>query len=570
MKKFDYPSPLELPDDVVLGAEVIEFNGVPFQKRSDCTYKHDYVGLAKVIEQSKSYTKEEVLANPGINEVNLLRNLMQEDLWFIVYFVLKNPLANHPFIVEACKEIEDETEDSLEVWARDHLKSTIITIAHTCKIIFNDPERRIGLFSATRPLALAFLKVIRNVLESPFVFQSFPDILYKDPYKEAEKWSEAVDGGLIVKRRGFFKEPTVSAWGLTEGMPTGFHLTDLIYDDIVVHDMQSPEIMQKVKDNFDISENLGTRDRRITVVGTFYNHDDPLVYIQNKCDPVTAVKLFKTRKKAATENGELNGAAVFLPELALAKKRASNLFFFYCQQLLDPTPRGARKLNRKHLVRVSKADLPKRLHKVMLVDPAGNSGKRADGRKADAWAFGVMGIEPYVDDSGASNIYILDLVIEEMDLVKAINTTVDMYSRGGRINKLAIEKVGISTTEIHIARALKAKGKYISEEKGNLHILRPGGREKKYRIESNLCWPLLNSKIHYLDSIPTAYIERLMLEMDKFPYWHDDGLDMLSYTYDVIKDTNFSAYPQSKPDEDAYMRAKRRRQEAQHGGWITV
>ncbi len=569
MPNFAYTSPLELPEDIELDPEVIEFNGMPFQKRSDCKYKYDYVALAKLIEESRSYTKEQRQAKPGINELNLLRNAMQDDLWFIVYFVLKNPLANHPFIVEACREIEEETEDSLEVWARDHLKSTIITVARSCQKIFNDPEVRIGLFSAVRPLALAFLKVIRNVLESPFVTQCFPDVLYKDPYKEAEKWSEAVDGGLIVKRSGFYKEPTVSAWGLTEGMPTGFHLTDLIYDDIVVHDMQSPEIMQKVKDNFDISENLGTRDRRLTVVGTFYNHDDPLVYISAKSDPITGKKLFKTRKKAATENGELNGRSMFLPEATLAKKRASNLFFFYCQQLLDPTPRGARKLDRNRLIKVSKADLPNKLYKFMLIDGAGNE-KRRDGRAADAWALGIVGVEPFRGDDGASDIYILDLCIEEMDLIEASQTAVDMYIKAGRILKLAIEKVGISTTEIHIANALKAKGKYLSEDRGNLQILRPAGRQKHYRIESNLSWPLQNSKIHYLDTIPSAFIERLMLEMDKFPYWHDDGLDMLSYVYDVIKDYRFGKHIEDAPEEDAYTRAKRKKAEKEMGGWITV
>lgn len=570
MKSFSYISPLEVPDEVELGSEVIELNSMPFQTRSDCVYKNDYLKIAKLIEKSKSFTKEQKLANPGINELNLIRTLMQEDLWFIVYFILKNPLANHPFIVEACKEIESETGDSLEVWARDHLKSTIITVARTCQKIFNDPERRIGIFSAVRPLALAFLKVIRNVLESPLVIQCFPDILYKDPYKEAEKWSEAVDGGLIVKRKGFYKEPTVSAWGLTEGMPTGFHLTDLVYDDIVVHDMQSPEIMQKVKDNFDISENLGTRDRILTVVGTFYNHDDPLTYIRDKTDPLTGERLFKTRKKAATENGELNGRAVFLPEATLAKKRAGNLFFFYCQQLLDPTPRGARKLNRKHLIKVSKSEIPKRLYKFMLVDPAGNKGRRADGRSADAWSIGVIGVEPFADDSGASDIYILDLMIEEMDLISATNNVVDMYIRAGRVLKLAVEKVGMSTTEIHIANALKAKGKRVSEDKGNLHILKPAGREKHYRIESNLSWPLLNSKIHYADTIPQAFIERLMLEMDKFPYWHDDGLDMLSYIYDVIKDYKFGKRPEDPSELDAYERARKRKREMDSGSWIVV
>lgn len=568
---WSYETPLEQPTGgTKLHERVITINGMPWQARSDCQYKFNYYKLVDRIEKSKSFTREQIKEKPFENELSIYHSLCRTDLWFFVYFVMKNPLANHPFIVEACKEIENDGEDALDVWARDHLKTTIISIARPIQKVLNDPERRIGIFSATRPLAVKIQSVIKALFESPFLIRSFPDILYTDPYKDAEKWSEAPEGGLIVKRKGFYKEPTISSWGLIEGMPTGYHLTDIVMDDIVTMDTLSPEITQKICDNFEMAMNLGSRDCQVNIVGTYYRHDDALVHITNLTDPATNQKMFPIRKKAATVDGTLLGKAVFLPEKTLAKKRAGKLIFFYCQQLLDPTPRGQERLNREHLKTVTRSQLPERLYKFMIIDGAGDEGKRADGRPPDKWAMGVIGVEPYRDELGLSNIYILDLVISQMDLIQAQESAVEMYCRNGRILKLGVEKVGLSSTEIHICSALRKRGRHVSLEHENLVILKPGGRSKAHRIESALSWPLKNGKVGILNTIPVAYSDTLKLEMEKFPRWHDDGLDILSYVYDMIKDFRFGDQVTEKK-ESAYDRAFRKAQEkGQKSGWIAV
>lgn len=571
MPQWSYPTPLEEPpSDTILDPRVIEINGMKFQKRSDCVYKKDYYEVVDRIARAKAMTPEEQLANPGEFEENIYRNLLQQDLWSFVYFVMKNPLANHPFIVEACKEVEDERGDSLEVWARDHLKTTIISIARQIQKVLNDPERRILYISAMRPLAVKILNLVRTLLETDFLKACFPDILWQSPEKEAPKWSEAPEGGLFLKRKGFYKEGNFAAAGLVEGMPTGDHYTDLIYDDIVTQDLLSADIMQKVKTNFDASLNIGTRDAQVTVVGTYYRHDDPLVWISERTDPVTAQPIFKIRKKPATHNGEIDGKAVFEPEAALAKKRAGDLYIFCCQKLLNPTPRGTQKLNREHLLTVSHLHVPQGLFKFMAVDGAGDAGRRVD-RKADAWALGVFGIEPFRDKIGLSRVYILDLLIQEMDLVTAQNAVVDMYCRNGWILKLGVEKVGMSTTEVHIAAALRAKNKFVSVKQGNLQILKPGSRSKEYRIESALSLPLQNGKWHIVDTIAKAHSERFRQELQNFPAGKDDGLDIASYVYDMIGNYIFGEAPAEGKPESRYDAAFRRARERGSGkGWIAV
>lgn len=546
-------------------------NGMPFQARSDCKYGVDIYWLADEIERSNNFTKEQRAAEPLVNELNLYRNMMQQSLWFFVFFAMKNPLANHPFIVNACRDVEREQGDSLEVWARDHLKTTIISVGRQCQKILNDPERRIGIFSATRPLAVKIQSMIRDLFESPFLYSCFPDILYENPKKDAPKWSEAPEGGLIVKRNGFYKEPTVSAWGLIEGTPTGYHLTDLIFDDIVTVDTLSSEVMSKVRDGFDMAENLGTRDRQITVVGTYYRHNDPLTYIRDKRDTETSAAMFPEKKKAATVDGTIRGASVFQPEAVLTRKRSGNLYIFCCQMLLDPTPRGQEKLNKNDLNVVSKRELPLRLYKFMIIDGAGDVGRRID-RKADPWSMMVLGVEPYRGDDGMNRIYIMDMLIREMDLPSAQSAATEMYCRNGRILKLGVEKVGMSTTEIHIAAALKARGRHVSIERGNLEILKPGGRSKEYRIESAIALPLKNGRWHILDTVPRDVVQRLEEEMDKFPAWHDDGLDGMSYIYDLIKGYRFGelVVESGKSESNKWDRAFNNARKTSSAGWQGV
>jgi hypothetical protein len=567
-----YETPLEqVPEGVTLDPRVIEINGMKFQKRSDCDYQLDYYQLMDRIAICRQYGPEMRKKYPLRNELNLYRNYIQQDLWFIIYFVCKNPLANHPFVVQACKDIQFETGDSLEEWARDHLKTTIISVGRQIQKVLNDPERRIAIFSAVRPLAVKIQNLIKLILEQAFLVKCFPDILYEDPYKEAEKWTEAPEGGLIVKRKGFHKEPTFASYGLVEGMPAGPHHTDLVYDDIETQEYSTPEIIDKVCENFELSWNLGSRGAQRTVVGTPYRHNGPLRYIAALKDPISGIPSFKNRKKPATVDGSYRGKSVFLPEEELARKRAGRIYIFFCQQLVNPTPQGQEKLNKSHLILLPKEKLPQNLHKFMLIDGAGDKGRRID-READAWAFAVVGVEPYMDYLGLSRMFILDLVIDKMDLIQAQKTAVEMYCRNGYIIKLGIEKVAMSTTEIHIASALRAKKRFVSVEQGNLEILKPGGRSKQFRIENAWSVPLANGKWHIADTIPVAYRARLGMEMEKFPAWEDDGLDGISYIYDMILNYKFPPLPVEQKPLNKYDEAFKRAREAQRGsnGWQSV
>jgi hypothetical protein len=43
-----------------------------------------------------------------------------------------------------------------------------------------------------------------------------------------------------------------------------------------------------------------------------------------------------------------------------------------------------------------------------------------------------------------------------------------------------------------------------------------------------------------------VFIDKLKLEMKQFPFGHDDGIDMLSYLYDIIRDYHFAVWNTKK------------------------
>jgi hypothetical protein len=117
---------------------------------------------------------------------------------------------------------------------------------------------------------------------------------------------------------------------------------------------------------------------------------------------------------------------------------------------------------------------------------------------------------------------------------------------------LGVEKQGTCTAEIHVANALRQHGRYISEENGTLKILRTGGIGKAQRIRSTIPTPLFNGKIYVSSAVETVYKERMKMEMDKYPLWHDDFLDSLAWLYQMVKDYNrwqFFDYEEEDTDE---------------------
>jgi len=246
-----------------------------------------------------------------------LRRLCKEDLFFLLTVACKRKDADRDWIYDRCREVEREPDGYIDLWSREHYKSTVITFALNIQEILNNPEVTIGIFSHTRPIAKAFLAQIKREFETNTFLQNlFPEILYKDPKKESPKWS--LDEGIIVKRKGNPKESTVEAWGLVDGQPTSKHYQILNYDDVVSREsVTTPEMIEKVTQAWELSLNLTSEGGKKRIIGTRYHQNDTYASI-------IARGSVKQRIYPATDDGTLGGRPV-LWDLEYFQERVRDL-----------------------------------------------------------------------------------------------------------------------------------------------------------------------------------------------------------------------------------------------------
>ena len=95
-----------------------------------------------------------------------VRILVLADLYYLLVKVCKRVDMLNDFAFARCREVESDPNGHLDLWAREHFKSSIITFGLTVQSILQDPEITIGIFSHTRPIAKAFLRQIMRELES--------------------------------------------------------------------------------------------------------------------------------------------------------------------------------------------------------------------------------------------------------------------------------------------------------------------------------------------------------------------------------------------------------------------
>ena len=205
----------------------------------------------------------------GGKDITGVRALCLWDRYFLLVQMCARKDMLHPWIYARCREVEADPAGHIDLWAREHYKSTVITFGGSIQRILQDPEITIGIFSNVGTLAVDFLRQIKVELETNGRLKAaFPEILWDDPSKQAQRWST---DGIVVKRKGNSKEATVEASGLIDGQPIGKHYRLRIYDDVVTDkSVSTPEQSEKTTNAYSLSQSLGTVGGEEWMIGTRY------------------------------------------------------------------------------------------------------------------------------------------------------------------------------------------------------------------------------------------------------------------------------------------------------------
>lgn len=328
-----------------------------------------------------------------------IRALCLEDRYYLLVKGLRRYDALHPWVYARCREVEKNPDNCLDLWAREHYKSTIITFAGGIQEILRDPEITVCIFSHTKGIARKFFRQIKLELETNEVLKkAFPDVLWADPQRESPRWSE--ESGIVVKRKTNPKEATLEAWGLVDGQPTSAHYKLRIYNDVVtLESVTTPDQVQKTTSAWELSDNLGSVGGRKWHEGTRYSFADTYQAILER-------KALKARIYPATDTGHPDGNPVLLTKAQWEEKKViQGPATIACQMLQNPLAGQQAMFNALDIMRWEVR--PATLNVYILVDPA-RSMKKGSANTAMA----VIGV-----DAGR-NKYLLDGFNHRMDLKK--------------------------------------------------------------------------------------------------------------------------------------------------------
>jgi predicted phage terminase large subunit-like protein len=340
-----------------------------------------------------------------------LKHLALNDLYFLLRYVLKRKDIERQWLFERCREVYADPDENIDLWAREHYKSTIITYGLTIQDILRDPDNTFGIFSHTRPIAKAFLRQIKREFESNEELKElFPEVLWANPSKEAPKWSE--DEGIIVKRAANPKEATVEAWGLVDGQPTSKHYNTLIYDDVVTREsVTSPDMIAKTTEALELSYNLGAEGGKRRFIGTRYHFNDTYKTIM-------ARGTAKPRVYAATDDGTFEGEPLLLTRERLSEKRRDQgPYTFNCQMLQNPVADSTQGFKTEWLKHYE-GDASRDTNRYMLIDAANEKRKGSD--YTSMWVIG-LGTD--------GNYYALDIIRDRMNITERAELVIKLHKK---------------------------------------------------------------------------------------------------------------------------------------------
>ena len=402
--------------------------------------------------------------------------LGRNDLFYLMVRLLRRPDINKDWLFDRCREVQANPNGYLDLWAREHGKSSILTFGLTIQDILNDPEVTVGIFSHTRPVAKTFLRQIKVEFEgNEWLKHVYPDVLWENPAKQSPKWSE--DDGIVVKRQGNPKEATVEAHGLVDGQPTGRHFRLRVYDDVVTREsVTTPEQIEKTTRAWELSDNLGVQSD----LGGVARHIGTRYALYDTYSAMLSRGAVIPRVYAATHNGRFDGRPVLFSQEEWARRMKTQSRTTVAAQLLQNPMADDDATFRTQWLR-SYEVRPRTLNVYITCDPS-----RGRTSTSDSTAIAVVGV------AAGGTKYLLDGMCHRMTLSQrwmGLRTMYHRWSAMRGVQHVAVgyERFGAQSDDEYFQEQMELEHK---RKVANAHFPiielnwpREGGNSKRERVE---------------------------------------------------------------------------------------
>ena len=482
----------------------------------------------------------------------------------------------------------------LIIMPRGHLKSTLLTVAMSMWRVYQNPNIRIFVGTATKELALAFIREIKTYFEDPWLqehlWNSRPHIMGRmiplmdrlarqrrtevDDTEAEDKKVVWRGDALQVLRSQILKEPTLTV-GAVGVQHTGFHFDELKMDDVVNYDnIRTPNKLKKLlrwyddlnsvldseREDVQLKTLLPTKAKhfakvggKVTVVGTRYAAED----WYNTLLPKQTWAIFQRNIYA---NGEDNSDGyiwheVWTQETEDEKREETTAAVFasqYLNKIINPEEQvfqfeNIRGINRSQIRQLKSGQLeinfpederPRVISLFAVVDPAASVLSTAD------FTAIVIGGK---DEQG--NLYLVDGAIgrwKSEDILRNLYKLLDRWN----MHRCSIESVGGFKHLVEYVKAGFTRFRPIT-----IFEFVPRG-QKQVRI-SNALEPLVrNGKLYMMDWM-FGHPE-IKKQFMFFPQQttHDDFLDATATLAEI-----------AKPPQKVVVSPMRKKRNRMYGGY---
>jgi hypothetical protein len=457
------------------------------------------------------------------------RELAKTDLYYLTKKVLGYDKLNKFFHLRLCRKYQANIQESqFHLHPRKHYKTTIITIAGSIFQLVNNPNITICIICNNLKNSSDILKEAKTHF---IANDKFKDLF---PEHSVEKIKQAgTHDKFITPARTYVQErmPSIEAFSSDRAIVSR-HYKILKFDDIVDDkNTTTSDLIRKTYDNYAAS--LATTSQTASgypwfhMVGTRWDYSDPYERIMKEFLATGNKNLWIT--KARWKEVQANGTEAtrylfpeqFSKELLDQLERSMGSYMFSCLYLNSPVPEGTSALNPHKLQPIPASKVPKRLNKIVTVDPATSE----DVKNGDPSCIGVFGMDE------KSNIFILSVEILWKNPDDLIDRILDTVAAHG-IRKLGVEAVSfMKWLSFYLEKAKKLRHMSFSIEpiKRSRHDKKgKGGRHERIIPYAN------NDKIFVVDDLDQmSYIRN---EFRRYPHGQDDHfLDTLTDAIELIR-----------------------------------